>query len=112
MQERVCGERGLLRHLACLSMIVADGTLHSPIFVKQIMPQAIFSRRNILNLATGICLTGPLGAYAADPARFWEKEDPASWSAQETEQFVTNSPWAKPVDLQLPNAGPGATNNR
>src|SRR5882724_1009079 len=52
------------------------------------------TRRGALMLAAGACVTGwrRLDAFTSD---FWNKKEPAEWSAQEIEQLTMKSPWSK-----------------
>jgi hypothetical protein len=53
------------------------------------------TRRSALMLTAGACVTGwqqRLNAFTSD---FWNKKEPAEWSAQEIEQLTTKSPWSK-----------------
>src|SRR4029077_5116405 len=58
------------------------------------------TRRGALMLAAGACVTGwrRLDAFNSD---FWNKKEPAEWSAQEIEQLTTNSPWSKEVSAHF-----------
>jgi hypothetical protein len=59
------------------------------------------TRRGALMLAAGACVTGwqrRLDAFTAD---FWNKKEPAEWSAQEIEQLTTKSPWSKEVSAHF-----------
>jgi hypothetical protein len=58
------------------------------------------SRRSALMLAAGACVTGwqRLDAFNSD---FWNKKEPAEWSAQEIEQLTTKSPWSKEVSAHF-----------
>jgi hypothetical protein len=57
------------------------------------------SRRSVLRLAAGASVVrwGRLYAFSSD---FWNKKEPAEWSAEEREQLITKSPWAKEVAAQ------------
>ena len=35
------------------------------------------------------------------PASFWDKKEPGDWTEAESEQFKTNSPWARKVPLDI-----------
>ncbi len=61
---------------------------------------ALTTRRSALMLAAGACVTGwqRLDAFNAD---FWNKKEPAEWSAQEIEQLTTKSPWSKEVSAHF-----------
>jgi hypothetical protein len=58
------------------------------------------TRRSALTLAAGAFVTGwrPLDAFSSD---FWNKKEPAEWSAQEIEQLTTKSPWSKEVSAHF-----------
>lgn len=61
------------------------------------------SRRSLLEVGAAALLFGPARLRAWGDARFWEKGDPASWTAEQIEQLTTNSPWAKKVIADLKN---------
>lgn len=53
------------------------------------------ARRHILTLAgAGLASWLRLSAAGAD---FWNRKDPAEWSAEEIEKLMTSSPWAREV---------------
>jgi hypothetical protein len=59
------------------------------------------TRRGALMLAAGACVTGwqqRLDAFTAD---FWNKKEPAEWSAQEIELLTSKSPWSKEVSAHF-----------
>ena len=58
------------------------------------------TRRGALMLAAGACVTGweRLDAFNSD---FWNKKEPAEWSAQEIELLTTKSPWSKEVSAHF-----------
>jgi hypothetical protein len=54
------------------------------------------TRRGLLMLA-GACAPASLRLYAAG-SDFWNKKEPAEWSAEEIDKLATRSPWAKEVN--------------
>jgi hypothetical protein len=62
------------------------------------------TRRGALMLAAGACATGwqRLDAFSSD---FWNKKEPAEWSAQEIEQLTSKSPWSKEVSAHFTAEG-------
>ena len=59
------------------------------------------TRRSALMLTAGACVTGwqqRLDAFTSD---FWNKKEPAEWSAQEIEQLTSKSPWSKEVSAHF-----------
>src|SRR6266404_1600356 len=59
------------------------------------------TRRSALMLTAGACVTGwhqRLDAFTSD---FWNKKEPAEWSAQEIEQLTMKSPWSKEVSAHF-----------
>jgi hypothetical protein len=64
------------------------------------------TRRALLFAAVGAC------AFAAKPSDFWNKEDPARWTSAEIQRLLTDSPWAKGIDVHLEGEGPGANTER
>jgi len=58
------------------------------------------SRRTLLALAagTGASILCPSAAFAKDD--FWKRKDPAQWTAEEKNEMLTKSPWAKQVETQ------------
>ena len=52
------------------------------------------SRRKILQFA-GATVFGRV-AFARD-SEFWNQKDPSSWTPEEVDRLLTNSPWAKEV---------------
>lgn len=58
------------------------------------------TRRVVLTLAAGACVAGwrRLLAFSSD---FWNRKEPAEWSAEEIEQLTTKSPWSKEVSAQF-----------
>jgi hypothetical protein len=67
-----------------------------------ILLTACHTRRALLLAALGAC------AFGAKPADFWNKEDPAHWTSAEIQRLLTDSPWAKGIDVHLPGEGPHA----
>ncbi|MCL4402009.1 MAG: hypothetical protein M1436_05005 [Acidobacteria bacterium] len=61
------------------------------------------SRRAFLWFAGGIAL----GRVDAGDSRFWNRKDPAQWSAGEIARLTMESPWARPVTAAV--AAPGTT---
>lgn len=60
------------------------------------------TRRHILTLAgAGLASWLRLSAAGAD---FWNRKDPAEWSAEEIEKLMTRSPWAREVRAESSNA--------
>lgn len=57
------------------------------------------TRRGVLLLVAGAGAQSPLRLYAAS-SDFWNKKEPAEWSADEIDKLVTKSPWAKEVTVQ------------
>jgi len=80
-------------------------------FEPRLLPQpkgrATPARRAFLSLAAGTLCFGPARLGAWSDKRFWEKEDPASWTAEQVQELTTKSPWAKSVVADLKN-GVGA----
>jgi hypothetical protein len=64
------------------------------------------TRRALLLAAAAAC------AFGAKPSDFWNKEDPAHWTSAEIQRLLTDSPWAKGIDVHLPGEGPGADPER
>src|SRR5579884_1841990 len=64
-----------------------------------------FSRRTLLALATGagVSVFCPVSAWAK--SEFWNQKDPSQWTAEEINQILTKSPWAKQVDTQAQGQG-------
>jgi|SRR5579863_3961286 len=58
------------------------------------------TRRGVLTLAAGAGIAGwsRLYGFSSD---FWNKKDPAEWSAAEIEQLTTKSPWSKEASAQF-----------
>lgn len=56
-------------------------------------------------VAVVLCASAGLGLWAAE---FWEKKKFAEWNEKETKQMMTNSPWAKRVDVPLGSPSVGA----
>ena len=57
------------------------------------------TRRSLLTLAAGAGITGWVRLYGSSPD-FWNKKEPAEWSAEEIEHLTTKSPWSKEVNAQ------------
>ena len=55
------------------------------------------TRRGLLMLAAGAAAQSPFRLYAGS-SDFWNKKDPAEWSAEEVDKLATRSPWAKEVN--------------
>jgi len=64
------------------------------------------SRRKILLLASTAAVQGWLPLDGGDSG-FWNKKDPAEWTAEEIHKLTTDSPWAKPVTAVSGNEGGG-----
>jgi hypothetical protein len=58
------------------------------------------TRRGVLTLAAGAGMAGwsRLNAFSSD---FWNKKEPAEWSAEEIEQLTTKSPWSRETSAQF-----------
>lgn len=58
-----------------------------------------FSRRaSVKLLASSFLLTGEVDVIAvAKTIDFWNKQQPDTWTKDEIQQLITESPWAKPV---------------
>ena len=54
------------------------------------------TRRGLLMLAGGAGVQSRLRLYAGS-SDFWNKKEPAEWSADEIDKLVTKSPWARQV---------------
>jgi hypothetical protein len=50
-------------------------------------------------MTAGAGITGWVRLYASS-SEFWNKKEPAEWSAEEIEHLTTKSPWAKEVSAQ------------
>src|ERR1022692_181246 len=62
------------------------------------MPQNLgLTRRGLLMLAAGAGAQASLRLNAAS-SDFWNKKEPAEWSAEEIDKLATKSPWAKEVN--------------
>jgi hypothetical protein len=55
------------------------------------------TRRGLLMLAAGAGAPSRLRLYGAS-SDFWNKKEPAEWSAEEIDKLVTRSPWAREVN--------------
>ncbi len=67
------------------------------------------TRRNTLLQALGFSgalalLAATLGAANMD---FWDQKDPKDWTADQVQELLTHSPWAKPASVSFFNNGPG-----
>ncbi|HMF78627.1 MAG TPA: hypothetical protein VK604_23425 [Bryobacteraceae bacterium] len=65
------------------------------------------TRRALLLAAAGACIPSWNRVFGAKRVDFWNTEDPAKWSSGEIQKLLTESPWAKGIDVQLPGYGPG-----
>jgi hypothetical protein len=65
------------------------------------------ARRAFLSLAAGTLCFGPARLGAWSDKRFWETEDPASWTPEQVQELTTKSPWAKSIAAD-PKNGVGA----
>jgi hypothetical protein len=68
------------------------------------------TRRGLLMLAGGAGVQSRLRLYAAS-SEFWNKKEPAEWSAEEIDKLVTKSPWAKQVNASSPAMSRGYGNS-
>ena len=71
------------------------------------------SRRRLLALAagTGASILCPAAAFAKDD--FWKQKDPSQWTAEEKNEMLTKSPWAKQVETESQRQGsPGGGRRR
>jgi hypothetical protein len=59
----------------------------------------MLTRRDVLMLGA-IAGAQPWFRLYAGNSDFWNKKDPAEWSAEEIDRLVTRSPWAKEVNAQ------------
>src|SRR5579859_3106135 len=57
------------------------------------------TRRSLLTMAAGAGIAGWVRLYGSSPD-FWNKKEPAEWSAEEIEHLTTKSPWSKEVNAQ------------
>ena len=62
------------------------------------------SGRTLLIAAGSFAVAGVLAAAAQ---AFWDQKDPQSWSPQECQELLQNSPWAKPASISFFNNSPG-----
>jgi hypothetical protein len=69
---------------------------------KRIQSAPCHTRRALLFAAAGAC------AFGAKPSDFWNKEDPAHWTSADIQRLLTDSPWAKGIDVHLEGEGPHA----
>jgi hypothetical protein len=94
---------------------------HSKSFQPRLLPQpegcatplaepkgfATPARRAFLSLAAGTLCFAPARLGAWSDKRFWETEDPASWTPEQVQELTTKSPWAKSIAAD-PKNGVGA----
>jgi hypothetical protein len=63
------------------------------------------TRRNTLLAALGFA--GALALLGASQDVFWDQKDPKDWTADQVQELLTRSPWAKPASVSFFNNGPG-----
>ncbi len=62
------------------------------------------TRRNTLLAAFGF--SGALALLGAT-LEFWDQKDPKDWTADQVQEMLTRSPWARPASVSFFNNGPG-----
>ncbi len=69
----------------------------------------MITRRNTVLAARGI--SGVLALLGASllgaNLDFWDQKDPKDWTADQVQEMLTRSPWAKPAGVSFFNNGPG-----
>ncbi len=69
----------------------------------------VLSRRFALQAFAGLWVAGSC-SLSASADEFWNTEQPESWTAQEIQDLITKSPWAKPVSAEVKAYSPLSTN--
>ena len=75
----------------------------STVHVTAMPPAPGWNRRKFLAIGAASLLGSPRQLSAGSEPRFWEKEDPASWTPEQIQQLTSKSPWAKTVTADLTN---------
>ncbi|HLH38732.1 MAG TPA: hypothetical protein VKX39_06260 [Bryobacteraceae bacterium] len=68
--------------------------------------RSFLSRREILRFAGAAGFAG-IAPLSASDSGFWNKKDPADWTAAEIDQLTNKSPWAKEITVTAPAQGYG-----
>src|SRR5579883_1407503 len=60
---------------------------------------------------TAILTTLAVPIWAASGKPFWDEKEPETWTDEERQQILTNSPWARPAQVHT-DTGPGGLTGR
>lgn len=75
-------------------------------YVPKYASNMYMTRRNILSLVAVSGMSGFTALKAASKSSFWNDKDASHWSAEERQELVTDSPWAKQVRADATRAQP------